>query len=131
MQSIECTLRRGWAYKSVGCAGSSPLVMLRRLIWCMMWSVLSRGPSAAARAVNCSMSRLFSRSSPHTSSLWEETIVRDECSQISRAGHLEFAVLKIASRPIRIIYLWVRPFKIAYPKSNSLNRYCNNLKICR
>ena len=36
------------------------------------WSVLSRGPAAAAREVNCSISREFSRNRPQTSSykLW-------------------------------------------------------------
>ena len=58
-------------YSSVGGAVSIPLVtllMLSSVICCSMWSVLSSGPAAAARLVNCSISRLFSRNKPHTSS---------------------------------------------------------------
>lgn len=49
----------------------APLYVLNKKqhSWCMIWSVLSRGPAAEARLVNCSMRRLFSRSRPHTSSL--------------------------------------------------------------
>lgn len=35
---------------------------------CSSWSVLSSGPAAAAREVNCSMRREFSLRRPHTSS---------------------------------------------------------------
>ena len=44
------------------------LLMFSKLICCRMWSVLSSGPPEDAILVNCSISRLFSRSNPQTSS---------------------------------------------------------------
>ena len=41
------------------------------LTCCRSWSVLSRGPAAAARDVNCSINLEFSRSKPQTSSCFQ------------------------------------------------------------
>ena len=47
----------------------------------------------------------------------------------TRAGHMGFAVLQCSSKSyfqanlaIKITYFWVKPIKITYPESNSLNR---------